>query len=98
MRRLSDRVQPGAFTSRIDNPVATQQSHHTEGSELYKVMILLAPLFVLFAASSARAATVHFDSGSDKVRSGHVERHKHKVWVPAHRSKGRLVKGHYIWR
>jgi hypothetical protein len=27
-----------------------------------------------------------------------VERHKHKVWVPAHRSKGHLVKGHYIWR
>ncbi len=23
---------------------------------------------------------------------------KHKVWVPAHREHGRLMRGHYVWR
>ncbi|QHI96619.1 hypothetical protein GT347_00560 [Xylophilus rhododendri] len=23
---------------------------------------------------------------------------KHKVWVPAHREHGRMVRGHYVWR
>jgi hypothetical protein len=65
---------------------------------MYKLAFLLTPLVVLFAASTAQASTVNFDSGSAKVRSGPVVRHKHKVWVPAHRSKGRLIKGHYVWR
>jgi len=63
-----------------------------------KVFLALTALAFSFAASSARAETVYFDSGSAKVHRGQVESHKHKVWVPAHRSKGRLVRGHYIWR
>jgi hypothetical protein len=63
-----------------------------------KVFLALTALAISFAASSARAETVYFDSGSAKVNRGQVERHKQKVWVPAHRSKGHLVKGHYIWR
>lgn len=63
-----------------------------------KVIPLLAALAVCFAASTAQASTVYFDSGSAKVNRAEVTRHKHKVWVPAHRSKGRLVKGHYVWR
>jgi hypothetical protein len=67
-----------------------------------KAFLSLAALLVSFAASTAQAGTVNFDSGSAKVHSVHItkhqKRHKHKVWVPAHRSHGRLVKGHYIWR
>lgn len=65
---------------------------------MYKVSVLLAALAVSFAASTAQASTVYFDSGSAQVRGGQVATHKHKVWVPAHRSKGRLVRGHYVWR
>ncbi|CDS53012.1 hypothetical protein [Polaromonas sp. CG9_12] len=67
-----------------------------------KVFLSLAALLVSFAASAAQAGTVNFDSGSAKVHSvqvtNHKKNHKHKVWVPAHRSHGHLVKGHYIWR
>ncbi|MDB5900710.1 MAG: hypothetical protein JWP41_4312 [Ramlibacter sp.] len=63
-----------------------------------KVLLPLTAVVFSFAALAAQAETVHFDSGSAKVHRGHVARHKHKVWVPAHRSKGRLVRGHYIWR
>jgi len=67
-----------------------------------KAFLSLAALVVSFAASVAQAGTVNFDSGSAKVHSVQVSKykknHKHKVWVPAHRSHGHLVKGHYIWR
>ena len=63
-----------------------------------KVFLSLAALIVSVAASGVQASTVHFDSGSAKVNKGQVARQKQKVWVPAHRSKGRLVKGHYVWR
>ena len=63
-----------------------------------KAFLSLTALAFSFAASCAQAETVHFDSGSAKVNRGQVESHKKKVWVPAHRSKGRLVRGHYVWR
>ena len=67
-----------------------------------KVLLSLAALVVSFAASAAQAGTVNFDSGSTKVHSvqvtNHKKPHKHKVWVPAHRAHGHLVRGHYIWR
>ena len=66
---------------------------------MYKVAFLLAPLVVLIAAPAAQADTVYFDSGSAKVHSTRVAKHKQKVWVPAHRSKnGHRVKGHYVRR
>jgi hypothetical protein len=65
---------------------------------MQRIFFPLAALVVLFAASTAQASTVYFDSGSAKVQGDQVTRHKRKVWVPAHRSKGRLVKGHYAWR
>lgn len=69
---------------------------------MYKVILSLTALVVSLAASTAHAYTVNFDSGSAKVHSERVtknkQHHKKKVWVPAHRSHGRLVKGHYIWR
>ncbi|MES2533667.1 MAG: hypothetical protein V4636_21655 [Pseudomonadota bacterium] len=35
----------------------------------------------------------------DEVRHVHPKpHHKRKVWVPAHREHGRLVRGHYVWR
>lgn len=79
--------------------MASQQLYNTEiGIDMDKVFLSLTALVVSFAASTAQASTVYFDSGSAKVNGGQVARHKQKVWVPAHRSKGRLVKGHYIWR
>lgn len=67
-----------------------------------KLLFSLAGLVVAFAASSSQAATVNFDSGSSKMNNAPVvkpQKHrKHKVWVPTHRSQGRLVKGHYVWR
>ncbi|MBC7605118.1 MAG: hypothetical protein H7255_20975 [Ramlibacter sp.] len=71
-----------------------------------KLFLALTALAFSFGTLTARAETVHFDSGSAKVHRGHVEKHKHKhkqkhkhkVWVPAHRSNGHLVPGHYVWR
>ncbi|CAN5666398.1 hypothetical protein BH10PSE18_BH10PSE18_06560 [soil metagenome] len=35
----------------------------------------------------------------DEVRHVHPKpHHKRKVWVPAHREHGHLVRGHYVWR
>lgn len=69
---------------------------------MYKVILSLTALVVSFAAATAQASTVNFESGSAKVNSvpvaKHKPYHKQKVWVPAHRFHGRLVKGHYIWR
>ena len=68
----------------------------------HKVFLSLAALVVSFAASAAQAGTVNFDSGSAKVHNvqmiKHQQHRKHKVWVPAHRSHGHLVRGHYVWR
>lgn len=63
-----------------------------------KVVFTLTALVFSVAASTAQASTVNFDSGSAKVNKRQMARHKHKVWVPAHRSKGRLIRGHYVWR
>ena len=73
-----------------------------QGIDMNKAFLSLAALVISFAASAAQAGTVNFDSGSAKVHSVQVTKHpqhrKHKVWVPAHRSHGHLVRGHYIWR
>jgi hypothetical protein len=63
-----------------------------------KLLFALTALVICFAASTAQGATVHFDSGSAKVDGARLARHKQRVWVPAHRSRGRLVRGHYSWR
>jgi hypothetical protein len=39
--------------------------------------------------------------GADQRHDRPVHRQAHpkkKVWVPAHREHGRMVKGHYVWR
>lgn len=68
-----------------------------------KVLFTVAAIACSLLASMASAqAPVHFESGSANVRNMPVaqykKNHKKKVWVAAHRSHGRLVKGHYIWR
>jgi hypothetical protein len=63
-----------------------------------KISLSLSALAFCFAASTAQAETVYFDSGSAKVNRSQVVSHKKKVWVPAHRSNGRLIRGHYVWR
>lgn len=67
-----------------------------------KLSISLSALVVVFAASTSQAETVNFDSGSAKPNNPPIikakKQQKKKVWVPAHRTNGRLVKGHYVWR
>ncbi len=67
-----------------------------------KAIFLLTALTISLAASAAQSATTNFDSGSSKMNNPPVvkdQKHrKHKVWVKAHRSNGRLIKGHYVWR
>ncbi len=67
-----------------------------------KVLLSLSALVVSFAASAAQAGTVNFDSGSTKMNNppavSQQKHHKKKVWVATHRSHGRLIKGHYVWR
>ncbi|VWX62152.1 conserved exported hypothetical protein [Burkholderiales bacterium 8X] len=38
--------------------------------------------------------------GMEPHRPGSMHRphRRHKVWVPAHREHGRMVRGHYVWR
>jgi hypothetical protein len=63
-----------------------------------KLSLALTALAFCFAASTAQAETVYFDSGSATVNRSQVATQKKKVWVPAHRSKGHLIRGHYVWR
>jgi len=69
---------------------------------MYKILLPLAALVFSFAASAAQPSVVRFDSGSARVNAVHPVKHhpqhKRKVWVPAHRSHGHLVRGHYVWR
>ena len=70
--------------------------------QMTKALISLSALIVLFSVSAAQASTVNFDSGSAKMKKAPIansQKHQQKkVWVPAQRSNGRLIKGHYIWR
>lgn len=85
----------------LDQPSKRCAALHKD-IEMNKALFSLAALVVAFAASSSQAATVNFDSGSSKMNNAPVVKHqkyrKHKVWVPTHRSHGRLIKGHYVWR
>ncbi len=67
-----------------------------------KVLLSLAALAVSFAASAGQPRPVHFDSGSARIERIELARYKphqrQKVWLPVHRSHGRLVRGHYIRR
>lgn len=68
---------------------------------MHKVFFTLAAIAFSCAASAAQPP-VHFESGSSKVDGIQVAQYKNnlkkKVWVPAHRSHGHWVNGHYIWR
>ena len=67
---------------------------------MHKTLIRLTTIVMTAAASlafSAGAMAQPRHDGTPAVR--HAPPHqKHKVWVPAHREHGRLVKGHYVWR
>ena len=67
-----------------------------------KLLLSAAALVVSFTVSTAQATAVNFDSGSSKMNNPPVvkpgKHQKKKVWVPTHRSNGRLIKGHHVWR
>jgi hypothetical protein len=57
-------------------------------------------LFVLAATTLALASTATMAQPGPRHGPGYDRPHHrpHKVWVPAHREHGRLVRGHYVWR
>jgi hypothetical protein len=68
---------------------------------MQKVFFTLAAIVFSMAASAA-PTPVYFEPGSTRVDgigvAQYKQNHKKKVWVPAHRSHGHRVNGHYIWR
>lgn len=82
---------------RCNNLAQPHQEH-----KMHKLLLLLAALAVSFAASAGQPRPVQFDSGSARVDgielAKYKQHHRKKVWVPAHRSHGRMVTGHYVWR
>jgi hypothetical protein len=55
-------------------------------------------LFVLAACSLAFASTAAMAQPGPRQGYDRPHHRPHKVWVPAHREHGRLVRGHYVWR
>ena len=65
-----------------------------------KALLALAAVIAsagALAAPAPQQQTPQFVQAHD-VQTIRMERRRHKVWVPAHREHGRLVRGHYIYR
>lgn len=60
--------------------------------------ILLA--FVALAACAVSTATLAQPMQQPGAHRPYAAPHhrKHKVWVPAHRDHGRMIRGHYVYR
>lgn len=69
---------------------------------MIKRVLSVTALVFSFAVTTAQATVVNFDSGSSKMNNPPVvkpgKHQKRKVWVATHRSNGRSIKGHYVWR
>lgn len=62
---------------------------------------------ILLALAACAISAAAFAQPMPPPRGPHVDRKpppvahrraKHKVWVPARRERGRLVRGHYVYR
>ncbi|WP_198084785.1 hypothetical protein [Variovorax sp. E3] len=58
-----------------------------------KTIFVLAACLLASTAALAQPGPRGPGPGYDR---GHHR--PHKVWVPAHREHGRMVRGHYVWR
>jgi hypothetical protein len=65
-------------------------------SNMKKILFVLAAC-VLSSAALAQPMPERRGPGYDRPHAAPHHR-KQKVWVPAHRERGRRVPGHYVWR
>lgn len=68
---------------------------------MHKTLIRFTTVVMTAAAglafSAGAMAQPRHDGPPPMVRHAPPQK-KHKVWVPAHREHGHVVKGHYVWR
>ncbi len=60
-----------------------------------KILIALAAVATCVFSAGAIAQP---GPGMHQARMAPPHHRKHKVWVPAHREHGRMVRGHYVYR
>jgi hypothetical protein len=78
-------------------------SARTKESNMKKILLTLMTLVVSAAAISQpapppRSVAPHMDRPQMQPHGRSHAAKKRKVWVPAHRVHGRMVRGHYVWR
>lgn len=61
-----------------------------------KTIFVLAACLLASTAALAQPGPRHGPGPGPGYDRGHHR--PHKVWVPAHREHGRLVRGRYVWR
>ena len=77
--------------------------HAIRKSNMKKIALAIATLVVSVAAVSQpgppqRPVAPHMDRQQMQPHGRPHGAKKRKVWVPAHREHGRMVRGHYAWR
>ncbi len=66
--------------------------------QLTRLTVLLATAAAGFAFAGAAQAQPRPEGARPRMEAPHRAPPRHKVWVPAHRDHGRLVRGHYVYR
>lgn len=66
-------------------------------NNLTKLTVLLATAAAGFAFAGAAQAQPRPDE-HPRMEAPHRAPPRHKVWVPAHRDHGHMVRGHFIYR
>ncbi|MGJ7611315.1 MULTISPECIES: hypothetical protein [unclassified Variovorax] len=61
-----------------------------------KTIFVLAACLLASTAALAQPGPRHGAGPGPRYERPHHR--PHKVWVPAHREHGRMVRGHYVWR
>ncbi|MFM9922668.1 hypothetical protein VLK31_06720 [Variovorax sp. H27-G14] len=62
-----------------------------------KTIFVLAACMLASTAALAQPMSQRHGAGPGP-RYERPHHRPHKVWVPAHREHGRMVRGHYVWR
>lgn len=64
-----------------------------------KILFALAACMLVSTAALAQPGPRHGPGpGYDRPQHSRPHHRPQKVWVPAHREHGRMVRGHYVWR
>lgn len=104
-RRLGAHAMGDAAYSRIAVAGPTFDKcrlvHFQNQNNMKKILVILAACAISTVALAQPGPGPHGprDEVRHEMRQSHPRpHHKRKVWVPAHREHGRLVRGHYVWR